>query len=140
MLSERIAVTYPTIAIGPFADDGVAASQSNVQLTIAGALANDGVVMPRPGWVVGMSIDLSAAASAGSMTVGVTVNGTENASTTQTITTATEAYPRWSPRDVAPRFAAGDNIGVEITTDSSWNATTADLVVYLYVVFENWEF
>lgn len=139
MLSERIAVTYPMVAIGPFVDDNVSASQTDVQLTIVGALANEDVVMPRPGWVVGMSINLSAAATAGSLTVGVTINGSENTDTTQTITTATKAYPRWTPRDVAPRFAAGDNIGVEITTNGTWNGTTSDLIVYVYVVFENWE-
>ena len=137
-LLENIGVMSPAFAFGPFQDVDVAAVQTNVQLILAGA--NDGVVMPKAGHVIGMLWTLSSAASAGSLTIGVSIDGTEDANTTQTVTTATEGYPTWMISDVAPAFDAGEQIGVEVTTDSGWNATTADLVVYLIVVFEDWDY
>ncbi len=138
MLQEKIAVTNPAMAFGPWMDVDVAASQTDVQLLICGT-GPDGIVMPKAGWVVGMAWTLSAAGSAGALGIGVTIDGTEKTATTQAITTAAEGRPVWSPKDVAPRFAAGEQIGVEITTDGSWNGTTSDLAVYLFVVFDDWE-
>lgn len=120
-----------------FMQDAVAASQSDVQLVlveVASAANNavDEVSMPWPGEVVGISYNLSAAATAGTLTVGATINGTEDTDTTQSITTAQRGYGRVA-RGKAP-FVAGDRLGVEITTDGSWDATTADLVVTLFVL------
>lgn len=120
-----------------FMQDNVAASQSNVQLTVsevASAAGNavDGVTMPFAGEIIAISADLSAAGSAGSLTVGATVAGTEGSDPTLSITTET------SKSDTCPRgtaqFAAGAVIGAEITTDGSWNGTTADLVVTVWVL------
>ena len=139
MYQEHIAVRSNQVILGPFGDDGVAASQSNAQLTLL-PLTNDGVVMPKAGYVVGIAWTLTAAATAGSLTIGVSIDGTENTDTTQTVSTAQEGYASWRSGDVAPRFAAGEQIGVEITTDASWDATTADLAVWVFVVFEDWDF
>jgi len=95
---------------GPFGDVDVAASQSNAQLVVLGA-AND-----------------------------VTIDGTEVAATTQTVTTGVEGYPTWMISGGAPAFAAGQQVGVEITTSADWNGTSADLVAYLIVVFDQWDF
>ena len=64
-----------------FAQDAVAASQTNVQLNAmevdsAAALAVEGYTMPFPGEIVGVSFTLSAAGSAGSFTIGATIGGT----------------------------------------------------------------
>ena len=138
MLQEAIGVKNPAMAFGPFIDAAVAASQTDAQLVVVG-VANDGIVMPKAGHIVGLLWTLSAAASAGTLTIGASIDGTENANTRQTVTTAVEGYAAFKTNDVAPRFAAGNQIGVEITTDGSWNATTADLAVWLVVAFENWE-
>ena len=120
-----------------FMQDAVAASQSNVQLPIAevtagAANAIDGYVMPWAGEIVGISAYLSAAATAGTLTVGPTINGTEAADPTLSITTAASAS------DVCPRntaqFAAGAVIGAEITSDGSWDGTASDLGVTVYVL------
>jgi hypothetical protein len=116
----------------------VAASQTDAQLVLPAG--NDGIVMPKAGHVIGLLWTLTAAGSAGSLTIGVSIDGTEVAATRQTITTAAEGYPTWMVSDVAPAFAAGQQIGVEITTDGSWNGTTADLTVYLIVVFDDWDY
>ena len=121
----------------PFAQDAVAASQSDVQLNVmevaSGAtLAVDEVVMPFDGCVIGLGYSLSAAGTAGVFTIGASVNGTENATTTQTVGTNQRSTAKFK-RD-AVRFVAGDRLGVEITTDGNWDGTTADLLVGLWVL------
>lgn len=122
-----------------FMQDAVAASQTNTQLNVAevasGATnACDGIAMPWAGTIVGISYQLSAAGTAGTLTIGPTVNGTESADPTLAVTTGT------SGTDTALRgaatFAAGDLIGAEITTDGSWDGTSSDLVVTVFVLCE----
>ena len=122
-----------------FVQDAVAASQTDVQLNIqevAGGvtLAIDGISLPWAGRVVGMSINTSSAATAGSLAVGVTLDGTEQTSTTQTITTATAATAVFAQSLV--KASAGQKLGVEITTNMSWDAVTADLAVVVYVLMD----
>lgn len=120
-----------------FMQDAVAASQTDVQLLIAevaAAAANaiDEYVMPWDGEVVGISWMLSAAGTAGVFTIGATKNGTEDADTTQTVGTAQRGNAR-IPRGAMP-FVRGDRLGAEITTDGSWDGTSADLAVTLWVL------
>lgn len=117
----------------------VAASQTNVQLSVAAVdnaaddqLAVDGYVVPFDGEIVAISARLSAAATAGSLTVGPTIGGTEEADPTLTITTAQSARDS-APRGTAP-FAAGDLIGAEITSGGTWDGTGADLTVVVWVL------
>ena len=120
-----------------FAQDAVAASQTDAQLSIMETAATgiqlvDGYTMPFDGEIVAVTADLDTAAGAGSLTVGATVGGTEDADTTITITTAVNG------RQVIPRgktsFVAGDIIGAEITTDGSWDGTASDLAVQIWVL------
>jgi hypothetical protein len=122
-----------------FMQDNVAASQSNVQLPIAqvaSAAENviDGYAMPWAGTIIGISAVVSTAATAGSLTVGPTVNGTEAADPTLSITTAASAT------DTATRgtatFVAGDVIGAEITSSGTWDATSSDLGVTVWVLVD----
>lgn len=117
----------------------LAASQTDVQLSVAAVdnaaddqLQVDGYVMPFEGEIVGITARLSAAATAGTLTVGPTVGGTEKTDPTLSITTAQSAS------DTAVRgtavFAAGDLIGAEITTGGTWDGTTADLTVVVWVL------
>ena len=122
-----------------FVQDNVAASQTDVQLNIqevasAAALLIDGLTMPWAGSVVGISVNLSAAATAGQLTAGASIDGTESATTRQTITTATAARAVFQADAV--RFVAGDKLGVEITTSGTWDAVTADLAVIVYVLLD----
>lgn len=120
-----------------FMQDAVAASQTDVQLPIAEVNAGAGnaideYVMPFDGEIVAITASLSAAATAGSLTVGPTINGTEKTDPTLSITTAQR------DRDKAIRgtsvFVAGDRIGAEITTNGAWDGTTADLAVVVWVI------
>lgn len=122
-----------------FFQDAVAASQTDAQLNVcevaSGAtLAVDEYVMPWAGEIVGIGYSLSAAGTAGVFTIGGTINGTEDADTTQTVGTAVRGTAK-VPRGKA-KFIAGDRVGAEITTDGSWDGTTSDLVVTVYVLVQ----
>jgi hypothetical protein len=120
-----------------FMQDAVAASQSDVQLLVAevaSAASNavDGYVAPFEGEIIAISARLSAAASAGSLTIGPTVGGTEKTTLQLSIDDDQSIYAK-TLRGKIP-FAAGDLIGAEITTDGTWNGTSADLCVVVWVL------
>ena len=121
-----------------FMEAAVAASQTNAQMVLVDVGASpsltDGFVMPFAGAVIGISWLKDAAATAGSLTIGASIDGTEDADTTQTVSTATSGSAVF-PRDAA-KFEAGAELGVEITTDGSWAPETADLSVILWVLLE----
>lgn len=120
-----------------YGQDAVAASQTDADLYRSMSEASQTVkisVAPWAGDVAGIGYTLSAAATAGSLTIGITKNGTEVAATTQTVATAAKGYAAFA-RGAVP-VAAGDTIGVQITTDGDWDATTADLVVDAYVLYQ----
>lgn len=137
MQVERITARGQLVAY-TFSQDAVAASQTDAQLNAVetgatdGLLAVTGYTMPFAGEVVAVTADLSAAATAGTLTVGPTIGGTEKTDPTLSITTQTTRSDT-VPRGVAS-FAAGDVLGAEITTGGTWDGTSSDLVVVVYVL------
>ena len=120
-----------------FMQNAVAASQTDVQLSIAevaagAANAADGYTMPFPFDIVAVSYFLTAAGSAGVFTIGPTIDGTEKTDLTQTVGTTTEGSAS-VPREKV-RGLRLNQVGVEITTDGSWDGVTADLVVVVWVL------
>lgn len=120
-----------------FMQDAVAASQSNVQLPIAevNAGAGNGIVgyiAPFDGEIIAISWNLTAAGTAGAFTIGPTIGGTESATLTQTVGTA--ASGRGKVARGSAQFVAGAEIGAEITTDGSWDGTSSDLCVVVWVL------
>lgn len=122
-----------------FTHDALAASQTDVQLNIIETAAASGTlgvteyITPWEGEIIGISVLLEGtAATAGSLTVGPTRGGTEDSSLTQTLTTGKEARAMVA-RGTLP-FAAGDNIGCEITTSGTWDGTGLDLVAIVWVL------
>jgi hypothetical protein len=138
MLQESIAVRHPVCIFSGFYQVDLAASQVDVQLGISGS-DNEGKHALKDGYIIGISGTLSAAATAGSLTIGATIDGTEQSGTTQTVTTAQEFSATFNAEGGIP-FNAGQQIGVEITTDGSWDGLTADLDVDVYVVYRDWDF
>lgn len=135
-LMERIIAKGQLVPL-VFMQDAVAASQTDIQLPIvevASAASNavDGYVMPFEGEVVAVSARLSAAATAGTLTVGATVDGTEAAASAVAVTTS-QSGRTLIPRGVVT-FQAGAVLGAEITTAAGWDATTADLAVTVWVL------
>jgi hypothetical protein len=87
--------------------------------------------MPFDGEILAICADLSAAATAGELSVGATINGTEQA--VSTLLFATQVARSAKVARAGARFVAGDKLGVEVTTSGTWNGTTADLAVVVYV-------
>lgn len=122
-----------------FMQDNLAASQTAVALTLAEVNAGAGNVsighvMPFPGCIVAVSALVSTAGSAGTLTVGPSIDTNVPAAPSLSITTQASMY-RAVPFD-SVRFAAGAVIGSTITTDGSWNGTTSDLAVLVLVQLE----
>jgi hypothetical protein len=115
-----------------FMQDAVAASQTDAQLEHENAQTASEYVAPFDGEIVGVSYLLSAAGTTGSITLGGTIDGTEDADTTMTVTTAASGYQR-TPRAKA-KFVAGAALGVEMTTSADWVPVTSDLLVTLWVL------
>lgn len=132
---ERITAKGQLVPL-TFLSDAVAASQTDAQMTIieaTGAPANDAYLAPFAGEVIAVSVDLvGTAAAAGSLTVGASVGGTEDADTTVSITTA-KTGRKVLTRGQA-KFAAGDRLGVQITTTADWDGTGLDLCATLWVL------
>lgn len=135
---ERITAKGQMVAL-TFMQDAVAASQTDVDLPIVetGATSGDTAVKayeaPYSFDIVAMSYTLSAAATAGVLTINPTVAGTVDTGLNLSVTTAAAGYTTASGGAVSGK--AGDAIGVQIDTNAAWNATTADLAVTLFVIF-----
>lgn len=120
-----------------FMQDAVAASQTDAQLPIAEVNAGAGnaivgYIAPFAGEIIGVSWNLTAAGTAGTFTIGPTVGGTEKTALTQTVGTA--ASGRGTVIRGTIPFAAGDEIGAEITTNGSWDGTSSDLCVVVWAL------
>lgn len=125
------------LVIVQFMQDAVAASQTDVQIPIAEVNAGAGnaiagYISPFAGEIIGISWLLSAAGTAGVFTIGPTVGGTEKTALTQTVGTAASGRALVA-RGTIP-IVAGNEIGAEITTDGSWDGTSADLAVWVHVL------
>jgi hypothetical protein len=102
------------------------------EVTAGAGNAIAGYVMPFDGEIVAISWLLSAAGTAGVFTIGPTVGGTEKTALTQTVGTAASGRAKVA-RGTIP-VAAGNEIGAEITTDGSWDGTSSDLGVVVWVL------
>lgn len=122
-----------------FMQDNLAASQTDVALVVAEVNAGagnavDAAVMPWPGSIVAVAARTSAAATADTLTITPTLSGTKQSAPVLSITTLQLARGT-VPVGQTP-FVAGELVGVKITTGGTWDGTTADLLVDVYVRFQ----
>lgn len=116
-----------------------AANGSNVNMSAAGeATATDVAQQPCPwaGSIVGLSIQVEAECSAGTLTVQPTINGSAAATSLsfEQTTNTQYQYSTWR-RDLYP-VTAGQRIGCLYTTSTDWAAGTTPsvrAVVYVHV-------
>lgn len=110
-----------------WAQNNVAASQSNVDLTQQVSTFFINTKMIRAGSVIGLSTRFTEAVADGSIVVQITINGTPG---TLAIISTSGSNPSGGELVQASgidTFVAGDLIGVELTTDVSFAPTTTDL-------------
>jgi hypothetical protein len=129
---ERMPTRTPEMQY-QFAKADLAATQTATVVPILGGVVNT-YAMRRAGYIVGYAVNKSAATSAGTTAIDITVNGTSVK--TISIDTASTTVFRGSMPRPALRFAAGDTLGVTYTTDGSHAPTTQDIVVEVDVLFE----
>lgn len=121
--------------------DASGQSQSSVAMSATGeATATDVPQQPCPwaGSIVGFSVQVEAARTAGTLTIQPTINGTASASTlTIDDDPTTYNYTTWR-RDLYP-VTAGQRIGCVWSSSSDWAAGTTPSVrcVVFVHVYEN---
>lgn len=116
-----------------FQEINVAASLTNKQVYRTGG-ATTFFRAPSDGSITIISASLSAARSAGTLTIEPSINGTAvtSAALDLTINSAVDgASAVVSPNTTNLTVTAGQKIGIQITTDGSWAPVTADLDVDL---------
>ncbi len=122
----------PRTWVGPFIQENVAASQTDVALDLGLASARTSLPAVRPGSITGVVVRSAGARSAGTLTVEPTINGTGTGLTAVLNASNTTAKATTQPACL-DAFVAGDALGVKITTDGSWAPTTADITVLIEV-------
>lgn len=122
-----------------FGQSAVAASQSAAALyaqEVHGAVVLDnlGYTMPYEGYVVGVSLNLTAPATGGTLTVAPTIDTVVTTDPSLSVTTAVVG------KDMCQRatnhFAANAVIGAKLTTSADWTAETMDLLVQVWVLLK----
>lgn len=120
----------------PFGHANATTGESNTDLTLnQGTLA----VMPTSGSIIGIGIRANAALTAGTITAKAHVAGTEvtdvGAPAPALSSAAQSTYATATPGTV--RFAAGNTLGVSITTTTTLDPTnTLDVDALLFVVLD----
>lgn len=133
--SERIGINKPVCAF-TFSVANIADSQDGTAVPVD---ANgNAVVLPWDGYIVGMSVALNAAITAGIITIKATINGTEDANTAVLLNTTDTQFnsEEWGTLGQTA-FTAGQYLGVVYDSDANVEANTVDLVVVVYVVFDD---
>lgn len=116
-----------------FGTNDIAISQTDVQLPAFTGNAV-GSIMPFAGEIVAVTYLLSANKTAGILTIGPTVGGVEKTALTITAANAVAKGTKLIKRGNLP-FAAGSELGAEVTTDANFLPTgSADLTVTVWVL------
>lgn len=115
---------------GPWVQDNVAASQSAVALKVAAA-ANTGTeeAATRAGFISGISATFTVAPAGSTLVLTVTKNGSAISGCVLSVTAGATLGRATTFSPGIYGVAAGDRIGVTVTTDGSWTAITSDMVV-----------
>jgi hypothetical protein len=85
--------------------------------------------MTRAGSIVGLSTRLTEAITAGTLTVEVTINGSPSFALVHTSGTGSQ----FTQSAGIDSYAAGDLVGIRITTDAGFLPNTTDLEAYIQV-------
>lgn len=124
--------------VGPFILANVPASQTDTRLGVgATGVPQQDIVMPRAGSVMGITASFTEDPAGSDLILEVYKNGALlNAACILTVEsdgTDLDQYAVFAKDTYT--FAAGDRIGLALTTDGSWTATTSDLCAMVEVEF-----
>lgn len=129
---ERI-IAKGQLAAFRFGANDVTASGTDVQLpSFTGSAA--GIITPFAGEIIGISYLISNAKTAGTLSIGPTIGGTERTALTLAAANSATNGRKLVRRGTIP-FSAGAEIGAEYTTDGSFAAgTNPDLSVTVWAI------
>jgi hypothetical protein len=122
--------------IGDWRQADCTASQAAVVLPLVGGDADiTGIPMPAAGSIVGVTMVCEAARTAGSCSVAPTINGTAATGLAALLNSnASSAVATKAKDSTGCTFAAGQIIGVKVTTTSDWAAaTTPSIAAFVWV-------
>lgn len=149
-LSVFNATAYPTVALPVFGAPSLAASQAQVALKLmpndatSGTLNITGIPMPLGGSIIAITATLGSNLSAGTFGISPTVGGTEVSSTSplyrvSIASSSSSGYATADADSAGLTFTAGQLVGAKATTNGSFACSgSADLLVVIYVIFNNW--
>jgi hypothetical protein len=125
------------ISLGPWVQDNVAANQSAVALKIGATAAPQAeAVVWRAGSLRAILASFTVAPAGTDLVVSVFKNGSLLHATAILTVAAGAALGRVASfsKDTANlSFAAGDRVGIAVTTGAGWTATTSDLAVWALI-------
>lgn len=121
------------VALGPWIAQNLATNQAAA--INLGAVANaTGTSVPYAGSILGLVVNLQTHLTTASLKGWVTVNGTSVAATNVTFGTAAGVlYKATTLAKDASALAAGDIVGVKLTSTSNMAPTTNDVVAVVYI-------
>jgi len=114
--------------IDGFFQNAVAASQTNVILSLYQGSAVQSWIAPRDGWVKDIWLSLDTARTAGTITLAVFKNGSQLGTITAVIDgSISNTYKLTQADNRALPFNAGDKLDLRITTSGTFAPTTVNL-------------
>lgn len=138
-MSDTFAPRHGSLAVFHFIQANVADAQTNVDLALADVGTNTLVPMPAAGFVAAVACKLNAAVTAGTLTIQAHASSTEYGQAeapAAVLSTSNTTFNYDTARPRAVNFAAGDQLGLSITTASLLPDGTADLDAWLYVMLQ----
>lgn len=133
-MAEQIAITQPTHKF-EFSLADFAASQTDTVVPTNGGIVNTHV-MWKDGSILGSTVQLSAAITAGSLDAEVFVNNVDTGIDIVMDTAATTEFKNSYVRGTY-NFQAGQTLGVKYTSDGSLAPTTSDGLITIYVIYND---
>jgi hypothetical protein len=116
-----------------WAQQDVAANQTDVDLSAQVSTNFDNVPAMRAGSIVGLSTRLTEAVTAGTLTVAVTINGAVGTLAVVSTSGSNPSGGQATQATGVDTYVAGDLIGVQLTTDAGFLPVTTDLEAWLQV-------
>ena len=118
-------------ALGPFCTANLGTSITATALEFAAVAGMSQVAMPSAGSIVGVSLRGNAALTAGTVRVDATVNGATVFSAINSATGVRSIYGTQAMNTDA--FAAGDAIGLKVTSSAALAPTTVEWTGFVFV-------
>src|SRR3989442_12876991 len=106
--------------------NAVAASQTNVVLTLYQGNAPQVWIAPRDGWINDLWISVDTPRTAGTLTLSVFKNAVQLGTATAVIDGVNTTYKLTQVDNRVLPFNAGDKLDLRITTTAGWLPTTAN--------------